>query len=329
MTQSSSSDRQRVVVTDHDFEDLSIERSVLDEVADVVELSAAAGTAVEPTALKDADAVLNLRTTLDRSHIDALERCRVVARYGIGVDNVDRSAANDAGIPVTNVPDYCQEEVATHAIALVLALSRSIGQYDTSVAAGNWDRETGAPLHRLSTQQVGVVGYGAIGRAVGQRAAMLGADVVASDPFLTPEDVEDSPATLVSFEDLVESADYVTIHSPLTPETKDLLDTAALGRMKSSAYLINVARGPIVDTDALADALEAGELRGAGLDVFEEEPPAADHPLRTHERVITTPHVAWYSEEANDERRERAAHIVKQALRGGEISNVQNEPNGE
>ncbi|WP_255197716.1 C-terminal binding protein [Halorarius litoreus] len=316
----------RVVITDHDFDDLAVEREVLDGVADVVELADRPGVDVDPGDLVDADAVLNLRSTLSADHVDALSGCRVVARYGIGVDNVDLGAANDAGVPVTNVPDYCQEEVATHAVALLLALARGLGRYDASVAAGDWDRDVATPLHRLSTQTVGVVGYGAIGRAVGARAAALEASVVASDPFLSPDDLDDDPATLVEFDELLDRADYVTVHSPLTPETEGLFDASTFERMRDSAYLVNVARGPIVDDEALAAALDAGTLRGAALDVFPSEPPAADHPLRGHDRVVATPHVAWYSEEANTERRRTAATIVKRALAGESIPNVQNEP---
>ncbi|WP_435197411.1 C-terminal binding protein [Natronomonas sp. EA1] len=316
----------RVVITDHDFDDLSVERAVLEELAEVVALSDRPGAEVDPAALADADAVLNLRTDLGASHVEALEECAVIARYGIGVDNVDLAAANDARIPVTNVPDYCQEEVATHAVSLLLALARGVDRYDRSVGDGAWDREVATPLHRLSTQTVGVVGYGAIGRAVGERAAALGLDVVASDPFLSPDDLADDPATLCSFEELLDRADYVTVHSPLTPETEGLFDDEAFRRMRESAYLVNVARGPIVDDDALERALDAGEIRGAGLDVFPAEPPSTDHPLRDREGVITTPHVAWYSEEANEERRRTAAEIVKTALEGGLVRNVQNEP---
>jgi len=169
-----------------------------------------------------------------------------------------------------------------------------------------------------------VVGYGAIGREGGARAAALGADVVASDPFLDPEDLTDDPATLTSFEDLCARADVVTVHSPLTAETRGLLDADAFARMDDDAVVINVARGPIVDVDDLHNAIEAAELGGAGLDVFPEEPPALGHPLRDHPRVVTTPHIAWYSEEAGEDRRRRAAGIVREVLTGGDPENVVN-----
>lgn len=316
-----------VVVTDHDFEDLSIEREGLADVAEVVELTNDVGGSAADAreTLAEADAVINLRYDLDAESVALLDDCQVISRYGIGVDNIATDAARERGIPVTNVPDYCLEEVSIHALSLWLALSRGLPTYDDAVAAGDWDRSAAAPIHRLSTRTVGVVGYGAIGRAVGERAAALGADVLASDPFLSPADVANDPAELVSFETLLDCADFVTVHSPLTPDTRELFDADAFSRMRDDAYFVNVARGPIVDTEALVAALDAGELAGAGLDVFPEEPPATTDPLRDHPDVVTTPHVAWYSEEANEERRRTVVDIVRTTLEGGEPYNVVNE----
>lgn len=315
-----------VVVTDHDFDDLSIEREVLDGVAEVVALADDVGDvpADADERLANADAVLNLRREIGADAIARMDDCRVITRYGIGVDNVAVEAAADRGIPVTNVPDYCLEEVATHALSLTLSLTRGLKRYDASVAAGEWDRDAAAPLRRFSTCTVGVIGYGAIGREVGARAAALSADVIASDPFLAPEDVADDPATLVDFATLCARADVVTVHSPLTDDTRGLLDADAFARMDDAAVVINVARGPIVDVEDLHDAIEAGAVAGAGLDVFPEEPPAPGHPLRDHPRVVTTPHVAWYSAEADADRRRRAAGIVRDVLTGGDPTNVVN-----
>lgn len=172
------------------------------------------------------------------------------------------------------------------------------------------------PIHRFSTRTVGVIDFGAIGRRVSEKAAALGADVLASDPFLEEDDLADAEAELVDFEELTRESDYVTVHSPLTDETRGMFDRDVFERMKSDAYLVNVARGPIVDDEALLAALDAGELGGACLDVFPDEPPEPDDPLRTHEDVITTPHVAWYSEEVNAERRRSAAEAVRATLAG-------------
>lgn len=315
-----------VVVTDHDFMDLSIERNILSDVADVVKLTDDVTSDAEDAAdtLAEADAVINLRFDLDTEYIDVMDDVRVISRYGIGVDNINVEAASDHGIPVTNVPSYCLEEVSMHALTLMLALARSVKTYSDSVAEGEWDRSVGTPIHRLSTQTVGVVGYGAIGQEVGQRADALGATVITSDPFVSEEDVANDPASLVSFEELLDRADFVTVHSPLTDATRGMFDADAFARMKDTAYLINVARGPIVDGGALLDALEANDLAGAGLDVFPDEPPTADDPLRMHANVLATPHVAWYSEEANENRRRTVADIVKRALTGEELQNVVN-----
>jgi len=315
-----------VVVSDHDFEDLSIERGVLDGVAEVRD----AGGSLDPTGdvadrLADADGVLNLRYDVDRELVERMDDCRIVARYGIGVDNVDLEAATERGVYVTNVPEYCQEEVATHALSLLLSLSRGVTRYDDSVAAGEWDRDVATPIHRLSTRTLGIVGFGAIGRAVADRASALGFDIVASDPFVDAETAAEHGAELTDYEELLGRADAVTVHSPLTEDTRGMFDATAFERMTDSAVLVNVARGPIVDGDALRDALAAGEIAGAALDVFPDEPPAADDPLRDHERVVTTPHVAWYSEEANAERRRRAAENVRAALEGDRPENVVND----
>ena len=316
-----------VVVSDHDFEDLSIERNVLEGVADVRDAGGYLDGAGRDIAdeLADADGVLNLRSDVNGQLLDRMDDCRIVARYGIGVDNVDVEAATKRGIYVTNVPDYCQEEVATHALSLLLSLYRGITRYDASVADGEWDRDVVTPIHRLSTQTLGVVGFGATGRAVADRAMALGFDVVTSDPFVDEATAANHGAELVPFEDVLERADAVTIHSPLTDDTRGMVDAAAFERMKSSAVLVNVARGPVVEGDALRGALDAGRIAGAGLDVFPDEPPAEDDPLRDHERVVATPHVAWYSEEANAERRRAAAENVRAVLNGERPENAVND----
>jgi D-3-phosphoglycerate dehydrogenase len=317
-----------VVVTDHDFDDLDIEREVLSELAEVHALADEPDVPIAQDSpevaevLSEADALLNLRSTIDASVIDHLERCRIIARYGIGTDNVDREAASERDIAVTNVPDYCLEEVSTHAIAMLLALERELPVYDRSVAGGEWDREAAPPIHRLSERTIGIVGLGAIGRTVAEKAAALGPMVVASDPFVDAETAAEHGAELVEFETLLDRADAVTVHAPLTDATRDLFDREAFEALGPDGTLVNVARGGLVDDDALLDALEAGDLQSAGLDVFPEEPPAEDHPLREHDRVLVTPHVAWYAEEANDERRRRAAENVRAVLQGEEPENI-------
>ena len=310
-----------VVVTDHDFDSLAVEKSILEDVAEVRDLSGVTGEEFA-AALAEAGGVLNLRRDLDADVVARMDECRIVARYGIGVDNVNVDAAVDRGMYVTNVPDYCLEEVAVHALSLLLAISRGVTTYDRSVADGEWDRGVAMPLHRLSTRTVGIVGFGDIGRALARRLDAFDVTVLASDPFLEPKDVADEPAELVPFERVLSESDYVSVHSPLTDDTRSMFDAEAFDAMKDDAALINVARGPIVDESVLVDALESGSLRAAGLDVFDPEPPADNSLLRDHPLVVTTPHVAWYSEEANDERRHTAAECVRAALTGATPGNV-------
>jgi D-3-phosphoglycerate dehydrogenase len=310
-----------VVVTDHDFESLDVEESVLNDIAEIWDLSEV--TDVEfNAALAEADGVLNLRHELNADALACMNECQIVAQYGIGVDNIAVDTAAERGIYVTNVPDYCLEEVAIHALSLLLAISRGVTTYDRSVADGEWDRGVATPLHRLSTQTVGIVGFGDIGRALARRLNAFDVTVLVSDPFLEPEDVADESAELVPFEQVLSESDYVSVHSPLTLDTRGMFDAKAFDTMKDDAVLINVARGPIVDESALVDALESGSLRAAGLDVFDPEPPTDDSPLRDHPRVVSTPHVAWYSEEANNERRYAAAECVRAALTGATPENV-------
>ncbi|MDR9382022.1 MAG: C-terminal binding protein [Natronomonas sp.] len=310
-----------VVVTDHDFESLDIEEALLGDVATICDLSESSESEFG-AALAEADGVLNLRRNLNSERIADMQGCRIIARYGIGVDNIDADAAAEQGIYVTNVPNYCDEEVSDHAMALLLAIARGVMAYDKSVAEGEWDRDVATPLHRLSTQTAGIVGFGAIGRALGRRLDALGFTVLASDPFLSEEDVSDEPASLVSFETVLAESDYVSIHSPLTEDTRGMFDADAFKAMKDDAALINVARGPIVNEGALLDALEDGSIGAAGLDVSDSEPPAVDSPLRDHPDIVTTPHVAWYSEEANDQRRYEAAQCVSAVLADETPNNV-------
>ncbi|WP_254546830.1 C-terminal binding protein [Halomarina pelagica] len=309
-----------VVATDQRYGEFSVEREILGDVAEIRRLDE------DGVSLADADALINHVDVVSAADVDRLERCRVIARYGIGVDNIDVEAATERGIYVANVPDYCTEEVPTHAIALILALDRQLKQYGTGMAAGEWKTDRAAEIRRFSEETVSVVGFGRLGRGVGDRAAALGATVLAADPYLGPDDVADHDAELVSFEEAVERADYLSVHSPLTPETEGMIDADVFARMKGTASLINVARGPVVDEAALIEALSAGEIAGAGLDVFETEPPAVDNPLRDHPRVVATPHQAWYSEESERECREGVARAIRQALEGERPETAVNDP---
>jgi D-3-phosphoglycerate dehydrogenase len=234
------------------------------------------------------------------------------ARYGIGVDNIDLDAARRAGIVVTNVPDYSVEEVATHALALILASVRKIARADDSIRHGAWGVDQFRPIARLSTLMVGLVGYGRIARRIAAPLEALGAEIVAHDPYL--EQGPDRPP-LLELDDLLARADIVSLHLPLTAQTRGLIGEAALARMKPGAILVNTSRGPLVDLAALADALRSGRLGAAGLDVFDTEPldPAR---IEGVPNLIATPHMAYYSEQALEESQRKAVTQVIKVLTG-------------
>jgi D-3-phosphoglycerate dehydrogenase len=304
----------RVVVSDQVFPALTIERRLIKDAGG--ELLVADGTpdGVVETA-PDAVALLNTYMPVDESLLDRLPQCRVVARYGIGVDNVDIDAANRRGIIVTNVPDYCLEEVATHTLALLLALNRRVIESHSLVLGGGWGVNTLTPMTRLSTLTLGLVGYGQIARRVARSAGTMGLRLLVHDPHLT-QPVEE--AETVSLPRLLADSDAISIHCPLTPETRGLIDTAALRTMKPGALLINTSRGAVVDGPSVAEALRTGQLGGAALDVFETEP--VDLTLWNDvPNVVMTPHVGYYSEQAIAESQTKAVTQVLKALRGDPV----------
>jgi D-3-phosphoglycerate dehydrogenase len=305
--------RFKVVVTDQVFPDVEVERALLAEIDATLEV--ADGTLPDALARgRDADALLNTYLPLGADAFAKLDRCRIVARYGIGVDNIDTRAASDAGIVVTNVPDYCVEEVATHALALLLALLRRVPQADAHVRTGGWGLDGLRPLTRLSELTVGLIGFGRIARRLGESLRTLGCRLIVHDPFLTPS--EDMPP-LVSLDELLRSADAVSLHAPLTEGTRGMIDARALELMPEHAVLVNTSRGPLVVFEDLAAALHEGRLRAAGLDVLPTEPPEPGT-LDGVPNLLVTPHMAYYSEQAVRESQRKAATQIIKVLSGGE-----------
>jgi D-3-phosphoglycerate dehydrogenase len=300
-----------VLVTDHTWPSVEPEAEVLARVgARIVE--AQSGEEDELVELvRDADAILTCFAKVTASVIRAGERLQVVGRYGIGVDNIAVEEATRLGIPVTNVPAYCLDEVAEHALALVFALARKICAYDAAVRRGDWSLGTGAPIFRIAGRTLGIVGFGKIGRTLAAKARGLGLEVIAFDPHTAAADVE-----LVSLEELAERSDFVSVHTPLTPETQGLIGEPILRRMKPTAFVINTARGGIVDQEAVLRALDEGRIAGAGIDVFVPERLPPDHPLLVRRNLIATPHVAFYSEESVVELETLAAENVAAILSG-------------
>jgi D-3-phosphoglycerate dehydrogenase len=247
---------------------------------------------------READGLFVTYGQITADIIGELENCKVIGRFGIGTDNIDIPAATKRGIIVTYAPVYCLEEVSDHTMAMLMALARKIPFASNLVRAGRWEMPAVVPIHRLRGQTLGLVGLGNIPQSVAPKAQAFGISVISSDPFVSPEIAAKLNVELVSFDVLLERSDYVSLHAPLTPKTEKLLGADAFGKMKPSAFLINTARGPLVDVDALAKALDAGEIAGAALDVLPVEPPPEDLALLGRDNVIITPHTAFYSEEA-------------------------------
>ena len=305
-----------VAITDYVFSSLEPERAVLEPLG--VELRPQqCGSEEEIIELAhDADGVLNCYAKMTARVIEKLSRCKIIARYGIGVDNVDLVAASKARILVTNVPDYCVDEVSDHALALVLSLARKIVAADAGVKSGNWSVTAHAEIRRLRGQTLGLLGFGKIAKALASKAQPLGMRVLVYDPYLEDELISRHGAEAVSLDRLLSEADAISIHVPLSPETHNLIGQRELARMKSTAFLINTSRGGIVDEPALAEALKAGRIGGAALDVLSVEPPTQDHPLREAPNIILTPHLAFYSRESVIELQTKAAEEVARALKG-------------
>ena len=323
------SERQLVVIADYDYGDVDIERAIIEGAG--FELIAAQCKTEDDLigVAAGAQAVIAQYAPVGAKAIGSFQRCRVIARYGTGVDIVDVEAATRHGILVTNVPnDWCRDEVADHAMALVLAEARKLRAYDRKTRAGVWRWQSGQPIHRLRGRVLGLLSFGAIAQAIAARAAGFGLVVIASDPYMDPAALEAHGVDPVSFDQLVERSDFLVIQAPLTPHTHHLFNEAHLRGMKSSAVLINTARGPIVEDAALYRALKDGWIAGAGLDDIEEEPAKQrdwrpTNALFSLDNVIITPHAAYYSEEAMRTVREFAAHEVLRVLSGqGALSPV-------
>ncbi len=306
--------RAKVVLTDYVWDSLEVERQALAGIADLVALKTKRPDEFLPEAAS-CDALLNTYAgPITADVIAKMPRCRIIARYGIGVDTIDVEAATAAGVIVTNNPTYCIEEVAEHAMALLLACARKVAFYDRMVRAGRWEVPPGKPMFRLAGQTLGLVGFGNIARQVAIRAAAFGMRVLFFDPFV-PQGGP-APGEQVELADLLRESDLVSLHPPLTPQTRKMMSDDAFARMKPTAFLVNCARGPIVDTDALVRALDARKIAGCALDTTDPEPLPDPHPLRGREDVILNPHVAWYSERAMQGLQAGAPSEVRRVLSG-------------
>ena len=318
----------KVVLTDYVSESLDVEKELLEGLAELVPLQTKKSEEFLPHA-QDCDALLNTYAGPITADVMArMPKCKIVARYGIGVDTIDIDAATEAGIIVTNNPTYCIAEVAEHTLALLLACARKVTLYDRLVRNGRWEAPPGKPMFRLAGSTLGVVGFGNIGRQVATRALGFGMRILFADP-LVQQGQFGIPATKMELAGLLQQSDFVSMHPLLMPQTRKMINDEALSRMKPNAFLINCSRGPIVDTDALVRALDAKTIAGCALDTTDPEPLPQSHPLRGRDNVIISPHVAWYSEQAlvglqagapNQVRRvlmrEWPMHVVNPAVKG-------------
>jgi D-3-phosphoglycerate dehydrogenase len=304
-----------VAVADSVFPNLDPARDVLARIGAQLRLAAEPTPAAILGVAAGADALLVTYAKITADMIQQMTRCRIISRFGIGVDNVDIGAATSAGIVVTKVPDYCIDEVSDHTLALLLALARKIPFASARVHAGRWEMTAVVPIHRLRGSVLGLVGFGRIPQLVTPKAQSFGLKVIACDPYVPADVLDRAGVEGVDFGRLLRTSDFVSIHSPLLPETTKLFSAEVFRQMKPTAYLVNTARGPIVDEAALADALDSGHLAGAALDVMEKEPPAKSA-LFGRENVIITPHVSFYSEESLIELQTKASEEVVSVLSG-------------
>jgi D-3-phosphoglycerate dehydrogenase len=307
---------QRLVgVSDSVFPNLDLARAVVARVGAELQLAKQPTPPEILNVAREADALLVTYARITAEMIGEMKKCRIISRFGIGVDNVDLAAATAAGIVVTKVPDYCIDEVSDHAMALLLSLVRKIPFSSARAHAGRWEMPAVVPIHRLRGTVLGLVGFGRIPQLVAPKAKAFGLRVITFDPYVPQTVLDQAGVERVEFADLLKMSDYISIHTPLLPETHHLFSTDAFRKVKPGSLIVNTSRGPVVDEAALAAALDAKQLAGAALDVLEQEPPTSS-PLFGRDNVILTPHTSFYSVEALEELQTKAAEEVVRVLSG-------------
>ena len=279
----------------------------------------------EAALYREADAIITEMHPVTDDMMATFNHCRIIACASTGYDYVDHARAAERGIWVTNCPGYCTDEVATHTIALLLSQARRLPQLRQLVRANEWDPRPARPIHHPRTQTLGIIGWGRIGRAVSAKAMALGFKVIANDPYVDPKQMLDAGVTPADKQTVMRESDYVSLHTPLTDETRHMIDARLLALMRPSAYLINTARGLLIDEAALLDAVQNGKIVGAALDVVWSEPPSPDHPFLHDDRFFITPHSAWCSEESDAAVWEWAAGDVASVLRNEKPAHAVNQ----
>jgi len=304
-------ERFRVVITDCDHGSIEEEKGELERIGAELILAQAQEESDLIRSCKEADGLINQYSILSRKVLESLPKCKVISRYGVGVDSVDLKAATELGMIVANVPDYCMDEVADQTVAMILALIRKVVFFDQRVKAGVWDFREGIPIHRIRGRTLGLIGCGRIGLEVARRVSGFGVKVIAFDPYLAkaPAGIE-----LKDFDSVLKESDMISVHCPLNQATRHLIGEPEFGKMEKKPIIINTSRGPIVDEEALTRALEQDLVSGAGLDVLEKEPPGSGHPLLSRSNVVLSPHISFYSVESISELKRRTAKNVADVL---------------
>ena len=314
----------KVLITDYVWPSTDPEREVLEAAG--IELVVAPDTSEGTLAdlATDVDAIMFCFAQVTGQVLESATNCKIAARYGIGVDNVDIPKATELGIVVTNVPDYCMDEVTDHALGMILALNRRLVPHNRSVLSGGWDTVAlNQPMHRTRGATLGIVGFGRIGRSLADKAVGFGMHILTYDPLIKPGTPLDG-VSAVSFDDLLKESDFISLHVPLIPSTENLISAPQLAKMKPGSILINCARGGLIDEEALAVALQSGHIAGAGLDVVEPTPPDPNSALLSQENVIITPHTAFFSQASTLELERRTAAEVVRVLNGETPENLIN-----
>lgn len=308
--------KPKVYVTDSEFPDYSFEEQVITEAGG--ELIGLQCKTEEDIIAQCHDAVglIDQYAPITEKVMAALPNLKIVSRMGIGVNTVDIDGATKLGIYVGNVPDGSVEEVSNHAITMVMCLMRKLYVFNKDIRNGGWGIGKAIPIHRPASQKLGLMGFGRIPQRIAEKAAVLGFQILAYDPFLSADIIESKGARKVSFDELVAESDFISVHTPLTKDTEHMLNADAFKKMKKTAYIVNTSRGPVIDEQALIKALQDGQIAGAGLDVYEQEPIGKDNPMLTMGNVVLSSHAAWYSEEALVDIRTKTALNVADVIQG-------------
>ncbi len=315
----------KVLITDYVWPSTDPERAVLEAGGASVVVAPDGEEATLVELARDADAIMTCFAQVTENVVRAAERCIVIGRFGVGVDNIAVNTATELGIAVTYVPDYCVDEVSDHVMALLHAWNRKIALFDRSVKERGWGSQPlTMRMMRLRGKTIGIVGFGRIGQAVAAKARAFGLNIIATDPAVPAESVEALGGRMVDLPTLLGESDFVSLHTPLSDTTRNLIGREELTMMKQEAFLINAARGPLIDEAALYDALKAGIIGGAGLDVMVDNSPPQDHPLLSLHNIIITPHVAFFSQESTLELEQRAAAEVVSVMQGRMPDNLVN-----